>query len=151
MSLEKITWKIYAFEDLTPHLLYEILKLRQEIFIIEQECIYPDIDGADQNCYHLCGFLDESLAALLRVVPPGLNREEPALGRISVREKFRGKGAGKMLIRKGIETARQQFGDRPIRIEAQTYLDSFYKSLGFHPVGEPYDLDGIEHIQMVLS
>lgn len=147
-----MTWTYYSsFDELTPHHLYEILKLRQDIFIIEQECIYDDIDGLDRESEHLLLHnINECLIGYLRIVPPQIKFDEYSLGRIAIKSDNRGKGLGKMIVEKGIETV-QSSGARDIRIEAQAHLINFYESIGFKSVSAAYDIDGIPHLQMVLN
>lgn len=144
-------WSYYTtLKDFPPQQLYEVLRLRQEIFIIEQKCIYDDIDGKDGDCSHLLLFSDSSeLIGYLRIVPPKVKFEEVSLGRIVVRKEYRKQGLGKILIERGIELARN--GKQiQVKIEAQAHLERYYARFGFATVSEPYDVDGIPHLQMVV-
>lgn len=145
-------WKLYSsFEDFTPHHLYAVLKLRQNIFIIEQNCIYDDIDGLDPESMHLLLLEpDESLIGYLRIVPSGVKFDEFSLGRIAVRQSHRRKGIGKDLVQKGIEIV-SETGAQSIIIEAQAHLENFYGDIGFKTVSEIYEVDEIPHLQMILT
>ncbi len=139
-----------SFSDLTPSELYQILKLRQDIFIIEQDCIYDDIDNIDPFCTHLCLMEENMLAGYARIVPAGKKFEYPSIGRIVVPTIKRGKGYGRKLIRKALDYLRSQNANKVI-IEAQSHLKTFYESEGFIAEGSDYDVDGIPHIKMWQS
>ena len=139
------------FSELSKELVYEILSLRQNIFIVEQECWYQDADGKDLEALHLTVKNDDSLVGYLRVLEPGTSYSEPSLGRILVRKDYRGIGLGKEIIKKGKEKCYQLFPDNLIKISAQIQLQEFYESLGFKRQGEPYDEDGILHIEMLST
>lgn len=144
-----IEWKIFKFPDLTPEYLYQALKLRQDIFILEQNCFYHDIDNLDQVSLHLFLVSDSETAGYLRIVPPDKKFSEVSLGRILIASDFRGKKLGLKLVEKGIELATKYFKS-PIRIEAQEYLEQFYSDLGFKRDSGIYELDGINHLQMIF-
>ena len=136
------------FDELSSKQLEEVFRLRQRVFIIEQECFYEDIDGSDEQALHLMFYDAGKLAAYLRIFPQGIKYEtEASLGRIVVEPAFRGTGLGPELIKKGIEICK----DQPIRIEAQAALKEYYRDLGFKEEGKIYVVDGIDHLQMVLS
>jgi len=137
-----------AFQELTVQELYDILQLRSEVFVIEQKCVYQDMDGIDQKCHHLLLYKENSLEAYARLIPKGLTFKEPSIGRIITRT--HGQGLGAILMKEALEAMVQLFGNSPIRIGAQTYAIEFYKKFGFIPEGEVYDEDGIEHIEMVI-
>lgn len=145
-------WKLYSsFEDFSPRHLYEVLKLRQNIFIIEQNCIYDDIDGLDPDSEHLLLLEpNESLVGYLRIVPSGVKFEEHSLGRIAVHKSHRRKGVGRNLVLKGIEIV-SETGAQSIKIEAQAHLENFYGDIGFETVSEIYEVDEIPHLQMILT
>jgi ElaA protein len=133
------------FKELAPEELEDVFRLRQNVFIIEQECFYEDIDGSDYKANHLLFYQGEKLAAYLRLFPAGTKLQgEHSLGRIVVDPEFRGTGLGPKLIKKGIELC----DGEPIRIEAQAALKHYYNSLGFVEEGDVYVVDGIDHIQM---
>jgi len=121
---------------------------------VEQQCPYLDADGRDERCYHLQGWKPatgdpEILVAYLRVFPPGLVYAEPAMGRIVTAPEVRGSGIGRALMNEGLRRVKETFGETTIRISAQHYLKKFYEEFGFRQAGEPYDEDGIPHIEML--
>ncbi|HTD93703.1 MAG TPA: GNAT family N-acetyltransferase [Chitinophagaceae bacterium] len=143
-----ITWKIKHFEDLTVHELYAILRLRSEVFVVEQNCVFLDQDNKDQASHHLMGWQDDRLTAYTRIVPPGLAYDDPSIGRVVTSPTDRGSGIGKILMERSIAELYTIYGPLPIRIGAQLYLKNFYESLGFLQTSEIYDEDGIDHIEM---
>ncbi|MCC5940300.1 MAG: GNAT family N-acetyltransferase [Balneolaceae bacterium] len=144
-------WKhISDFSALSPFEVYKLLKLRQDVFIIEQECIYEDIDTIDFDSEHVMLFDVEKLVAYSRLVPPGIKFDEYSIGRIIVDATYRGKMLGRDLVKKSIEILEEK-GVKSIRIEAQEYLLNFYTSLGFEKVSDSYHIDGIPHVQMVIK
>ncbi|MBO6585669.1 MAG: GNAT family N-acetyltransferase [Gracilimonas sp.] len=137
-----------SFEELSSVQLQDIFRLRQNVFIIEQQCFYEDIDGADAKAEHLLIYDEEKLAAYLRIFPYGVKyKNEANMGRIVVDPEFRGTGLGERLIKKGIELCDK----KPIRIEAQAALEKYYNGFGFKAEGEVYVVDEIDHLQMVLA
>lgn len=151
--MHPLNWTIQHFSSLTVNELYEILQVRSDVFVIEQQCIYPDLDNKDQKCYHLMGRIPETgeLAAYARIVPPGVSYEEPSIGRVLTAGKHRRNKFGKALMQRSIEAVQALYPDQSIRIGAQTYLLTFYNSCGFVETGDAYDEDGIEHIEMVRN
>lgn len=146
-----ITFRKKAFSQLTVSELYAIMKLRQEIFVVEQNCVYLDADGLDQKAIHILGEDENStLVAYIRIFKPGDCYAEAAIGRVVVAADFRGKQLGVKVMKYGIDYCKNHFPDSPIKIGAQVYLDKFYRSLGFVPVSEMYLEDGIEHQYMEL-
>ncbi len=141
------------FHQLSPHSLYEILALRQEVFVVEQNCPYQDCDGKDQDSWHLMGRSESGdLLCYTRLLPKGLAySEHTSIGRVVSSPKARGTGAGKILMAQSIEQCRQLFGDTPIKIGAQSYLLAFYEGFGFVSTGEAYLEDGIPHTKMILQ
>lgn len=146
-----ITWKRKTFDELTPHELYAILQLRNEVFVVEQQCIFQDADGRDPFCFHIMGLEGDTLVAYTRLVPPGIAWAEPAIGRVATAPKARNRGLGRQVMEYSVDQCHTLFGPLPIRIGAQCYLEKFYTSLGFRPDGEIYLEDGIQHIEMILS
>ena len=146
-----ITWQLKKFDSLTVHELYAVLRLRTEVFVIEQSCIFQDMDNKDQACYHLMGLKNNMLAAYTRLVPPGISYTEPSIGRVVTSPAARGRGLGKLLMEKSIGEIFNLYGETPIRLGAQLYLKKFYESLGFRQCGGVYDEDGIDHIEMIRS
>lgn len=147
-----LNWKLIDFSDFTPQSLYDVLKLRTDVFVVEQNCPYPELDNKDQISKHFCGYNSEGdLVAYTRILPPGVSYKEASIGRVLVAESARDKKYGKVLMQLSIEIAQHIFPDTPIRIGAQCYLEKFYTGLGFSTKSEPYLEDGIPHIEMVLS
>jgi ElaA protein len=144
-----INWVCKKFHELTVDELYELLRLRSEVFVVEQNCVFLDMDNKDQKCVHLLGWTGEDLAASVRIVPAGVSYAEPSIGRVVTSPKYRRTGLGKLLMEEAIRITTQLHGNQPIRIGAQLYLKNFYTSLGFDAEGEIYMEDGIEHIEMV--
>jgi ElaA protein len=148
-----IDWQFSRFADLTPSDLYEVLAQRQNVFILEQTCLYPDIDGYDLDAHHLLGWRSvdgkRQLAAYLRVLAPGAKYDEMSIGRVLTTPFARGSGAGRSLLDEGIARAEALHPGHRIRIGAQQYLERFYGSFGFETVSAPYDEDGIMHIDML--
>lgn len=145
-------WVEKSFSELSLAELYEILALRQRVFLIEQTCFYNDLDGLDDRCDHLwTRGADGTIAAYLRILPPGLAYPEPSLGRVIVAASARGTGTGRELMRQGLARARAKHGPVPIRIAAQAYLERFYSDLGFRRASANYVEDGIAHLEMVAE
>lgn len=147
----QIQWIVKKFEALTPYQLYAILQLRNEVFVVEQHCVFQDADDKDQDSYHLMGFWNNKLVAYTRLVPPGHIYTEMSIGRVVTSPSVRRSGAGRELMKQSIEYCHQLFGKGPIKIGAQFYLKSFYESFGFQQVSDIYLEDGIEHIYMRLD
>jgi len=144
-----ITYKIKSFPELHVNELYDLLRLRSEVFVVEQNCVFLDPDNKDQQCHHVLVYADGQLAAYCRIVPAGLSYAELSIGRVISAPAFRGTGVGRTVMQFAITACRDLFGDGDIRIGAQTYALPFYQALGFNPQGEVYDEDGIEHIEML--
>ncbi len=141
------------FDELTVDSLYEMLQLRQEIFIVEQDCPYLDADGKDQSSRHVLGRSEkQDLVAYIRIVPPGISYAGySSIGRVVVKERIRKTGSGKSLMQYGIQKCKELYPDTPIKISAQCYLLKFYSDLGFKAIGEEYLEDDIPHQAMVLK
>ncbi|MDY7232418.1 GNAT family N-acetyltransferase [Hyalangium rubrum] len=146
-------WQWKKFQELTVDELYGVLALRSQVFVVEQKSIYLDADGYDRGSYHLLGQSTEapepSVAAYLRVLPPGLKYAEASLGRVVTASSVRRYGYGKVLLEKGISFIEANYPNTPIRIGAQHYLKRFYEGFGFRQVSDVYDEDGIPHIEML--
>jgi ElaA protein len=145
----QIQWLLKKFEELSPYQLYAVLQLRNEVFVVEQNCVFQDADDKDQNAYHLMGFDNNKLIAYTRLVRPGEIFEEASIGRVVTSPSVRRSGAGKELMEQSIDAVYNLFGIQPIRIGAQLYLKKFYESLGFEQASDSYLEDGIEHIYMI--
>jgi ElaA protein len=143
-----ITWALKHFSALSSAELYSILRLRSEVFVVEQNCVFLDMDNKDQQCHHLMGWMEEKLVAYSRLVPPGISYDLPSIGRVTTSPKVRLTGAGKELMQHSIDELFRLFGVSPIRIGAQLYLKKFYGYFGFTQSSEIYDEDGIDHIEM---
>src|SRR6476619_4186764 len=126
----QIQWLLKKFEELTPYQLYAILQLRNEVFVVEQNCIFQDADDKDQQCYHLMGFSNNKLVAYTRIVPAGVAYTEASIGRVVTSPAARRMGAGKLLMQQSINTLYNLFGNVAIKIGAQLHLKKFYESFG---------------------
>ena len=145
----EIDWQAKSFDELSTSELFEILKLRQDIFVVEQECAYPDIDDADLQAVHFAGYIEASLAAYVRILPKGVGSEYLSIGRVVVNPMFRGGGIGRDLMDASIRESEVRYPGEKIKIGAQSHLHDFYTSLGFVKVSEEYLEDGIPHIDMI--
>lgn len=146
----KLTWVLKSFSDLTTTELYDILQLRNEVFVVEQNCVYQDVDGKDSSSLHLIAYDGGNLIAYCRLVEPGISFEEASIGRVITSQRYRGKGIGVKLIEKAIDHTLEHYNQKKIKIGAQLYLTTFYAKFGFVQTSEVYLEDGIEHIDMVL-
>ena len=144
-----IVWKIKPFSKLSTEELYQILKIRQEVFIVEQTCYYLDADGYDQQAVHIWAEKEGEILAYSRVFEPGIKYKEATIGRVLTNPKYRKNNLGKILIRFSIDTIEARFRTRSIRISAQDYLLSFYSEFGFEDTGKKYLEDDIPHTEMV--
>jgi ElaA protein len=145
-----LNWHWQNFDDLTKTELYEILRLRETVFVLEQECAYQDLDYLDQCAWHVSGRNDEGeLTAYCRVVYPGKKYQEPAIGRVATAQQFRGQGLGIALMDYAIMQTEEHYTGQGIRISAQQYLQKFYTELGFTVCSDPYHEDEIAHIEML--
>jgi len=145
----KLRWEWKRFDELTADELYTVLQVRQEVFVLEQNCLYLDADGKDRKSFHLMGFSGNDILAYARIVEPGVSYEEVSIGRILSSEKARGTGAGVELMNQALSRIEQMYGKIPIRISAQTYLLKFYQKFGFESTGKEYLEDEIPHTEMV--
>jgi len=138
-----------TFSELETEELYQILRLRSEVFVVEQDCIYQDIDNKDQNAIHLYYVDNDEIVAYTRIFKAGHYYENPCIGRVVVSKKERGKDLGKKIMIDSIEYIKQNIKGEKIELSAQKYLDKFYKDLGFYKIGEDYLEDGIPHQRMI--
>ena len=143
--------KLKEFTELTTEELYEILKLRAEVFVVEQNCPYQDLDDKDQSSYHL--FLEDNgqIIAVLRILPENIAYKEMAIGRLIVKKSYRGKGISRKMMVRAMEFITEDLGKEKIRLSGQAYLSDFYQSLGFEKVSEMYLEDGIEHFEFLYE
>ncbi len=146
-----LQWIYKNFEELTKDELYSILRLRNEVFVVEQNCPYQDLDYKDQRSWHLAGWDGSNLVAYTRIIPPGISFTEASIGRVVTSPAYRATGAGRDLMNISIQKTFKQFDCNSIRIGAQVYLKKFYESLGFVIEGEAYLEDGIPHSEMLLK
>ncbi len=144
-----ITWQLRAFNDLSNEELYALLRLRSEVFVVEQNCVFLDMDNKDQHCLHLLGWQDNQLAACARIVPAGITFTEASVGRVVTAPFARGMGLGRALMQTAMDHLYNLYGQVPVYIGAQQHLQTFYTTLGFEATGQPYDEDGIMHIEML--
>lgn len=137
------------FDRLSGRELYDVLQLRQRVFVVEQTCPYLDADGVDLRCWHALGVEGGRVVATARLVPPGEKYAEPAIGRVVTAPEVRRRGHGLTLMRSAIAQGQRLYPGQGLRLSAQRYLQRFYEGLGFVAVGEPYAEDGIPHVEMV--
>ena len=144
-------WNLKRFEDLSLGELYDILKLRSEIFVVEQNCPYQDLDGKDKVSYHL--FLEDNgvVIAALRIIPENISYKEMSIGRVVVKKSYRGKGISKDMMGKAIGFITENLKKDGIRLSGQAYLVDFYEALGFKKVSDVYLEDGIEHFEFLYE
>ncbi|OXA79358.1 ElaA protein [Flavobacterium aquidurense] len=145
----ELKWKIKPFETLTVHELYDLLKVRSEIFVVEQNCVYLDIDGKDKKALHLIGEYDGKIVAYSRLFDAGISFDNASIGRVVVDANYRDKKWGHDLMREAIAGIKANFGKDKITIGAQLYLKKFYESHGFVQTSEMYLEDDIPHIEMI--
>ena len=146
-----LTWVFKPFIELSLEELYAIMRLRQEVFIVEQNCPYLDADGKDLKSYHLMCYAGKDLVAYSRIVKPGVSYDEVSIGRVVSSTQHRGLAYGRELMAESIRQIEILYGAVPIRIGAQQYLQKFYESFGFVKEGQPYIEDGIPHIIMLKN
>ncbi len=146
-----IKWQISRFQDLTNREVHDLLKLRVDVFVVEQSCPYPEIDGHDPGCWQVLGKNENGdLQATARIAPEGSIYPEASVGRVAVVQKLRGLGYGKILMMKALVFIDQELKCTSVKIAAQLYLQKFYSELGFEQISETYPWDGIDHIDMRL-
>ncbi|MGF1684369.1 GNAT family N-acetyltransferase [Photobacterium minamisatsumaniensis] len=146
-------WQCLTFEQLNTHQLYQLLKLRSDVFVVEQNCVYPDIDNHDchTGTYHLLGYQQGELVAYLRLLPPGLTYADVSVGRVLTSPSARGNGIGYQLLEQGLIEAEKHWPEHSIEIGAQSHLQHYYQRYGFTACSEEYLEDGIPHIDMRLT
>ena len=141
----------YTYQQLSKEKLYQIIRLRLEVFVLEQNCIYQDLDNKDQKAIHLVGEEDGKVIAYTRLFKKGDYFENASVGRVIVKKESRKKDYGKIIMQKSIEELKNEHNEENIEISAQKYLIKFYDDLGFKKIGEEYLEDNIPHIKMVLK
>lgn len=140
---------VKKFEELSSYQLYEILKIRAAVFVVEQNCVYQDLDDVDFDAYHVCFYENKQLVAYLRVVDKGKRLDEVSVGRvISLKRRC---GVGSELLRIGLAVAKDKFSARKVKVGAQTYAKAFYQQVGFRQISDEYLEDGIPHIYMLYE
>lgn len=144
-----IQWKTKSFDTLSVHELYDILRLRSEIFVVEQNCVYLDLDGKDKVALHLYGEFEGKIVAHARLFKAGISFDNASIGRVTVDATYRDRKWGHELMREAIAGVLQHFGEKKITIGAQLYLKKFYESHGFVQASEMYLEDDIPHIEMI--
>jgi ElaA protein len=146
-----MNWKLKSFDELSTHELYGILLVRTQVFVVEQECPYLEVDGKDLHAYHLYKEENGEVVAYTRLLPAGVSYKEASIGRVLVKEDYRGKGLASELVKRGLDFIHDELGGRTVKIQAQEYLREFYGSFGFRAITETYLDDGIPHIDMILQ
>lgn len=144
-------WYLKTFDELSTKELYAILKERTNVFVVEQNCPYLEVDGKDEASYHLFKEINGDIAAYLRILPPGVSYSQSSIGRVLVKKEYRGQGLAYELMQKGIDFIHTELQQQDIKIQAQHYLREFYGSFGFEAVSEVYLEDDIPHIDMLLA
>jgi len=151
-------WRFARFDDLAPREIHDLYRARVAAFVVEQDCVFQDLDGVDPECWHLLGFSpsprgegrgEGELVAYCRLVPPGVKFPEPSIGRVVTTQAARGTGRGRALMAEALARAEKLWPGRAIRIGAQHRLERFYEDFGFVTSSAPYDEDGILHVEMV--
>ncbi len=144
-------WRFARLEELTAREVHDILQARAAVFVVEQACAFQDVDGADPASWHLFAREGGAIVAYCRLVPPGVKFAEPSIGRVITTGTGRGRGLGRELMREALARAGALWPGSPVRIGAQRHLEGFYGSLGFVTASDPYDEDGIPHVEMVRT
>ncbi len=144
----ELTFKIKRFNELSTTELYSVLQLRSEVFVVEQNCVYQDIDGKDAKAIHLLGTYNNELVAYVRIFKPGDYFEQASIGRVVVKQNYRNRNWGYVLMNEAIQATQTVFNETKITISAQLYLKKFYENLGFIQTSEMYLEDDIPHIEM---
>ncbi len=147
--MNNIVWKIKTFDELTVTELYAVIKARVDVFVVEQDCPYPDLDGYDQKAIHLWAEEDGEVLAYCRIFDKGIKYNEASIGRVLTTEKARGKNLGRQLIAYAVQAIENRFRTSEIRISAQDYLLRFYGDFGFEDTGKKYLEDDIPHTEML--
>lgn len=151
-EIQRLQWRTGRLSEFSVEAVYAMLAARSEVFVVEQECAYLDLDGLDHQALHVAAFAaDASLRAYARILPPQTRFAELSIGRVLVVRAARGTGLGRELVRRSIAAARLEYPPGPIRISAQLHLAAFYGDFGFVAQGQPYAEDGIPHVDMLLS
>lgn len=148
-SRNNMVWKIKSFDQLSTDELYKILQTRVDVFVVEQNCPYPELDGYDQSALHLWAETDDEVLAYCRIFPPGIKYDEASIGRVLTKKNFRGLNLGKNLVKFALNTIEARYKITSVRISAQDYLLKFYSDFGFLDSGKKYLEDDIPHTEML--
>jgi ElaA protein len=151
VSAPSLQWHFSSYGALTLQQLYALLQLRSEVFVVEQNCVFQDMDGADEQAMHLLGTQGQQLLAYARCFNAGIKFKEASIGRVITHSSMRGTGAGHALMQQALSSMKLVWGVQPIRIGAQAQLEKFYSQHGFITASAPYIEDGIPHIEMLRS
>jgi ElaA protein len=147
-------WQWSRFSELTTADLYAVVRIREAVFIVEQNCPYPDSDGRDPNAWHLLGWLqgpeERTLVAYARIFEPGVRYDQASIGRVVTAAEVRGTGVGKALMAEALRRLQSLAPGQPVKIAAQRRLEDFYLGFGFRTVSDPYEEDGITHVDMII-
>ncbi|MBO8157272.1 MAG: GNAT family N-acetyltransferase [Bacillaceae bacterium] len=144
-------WTLKSYDELTKDELYAILKERVDVFVVEQTCPYPEIDGYDEQSLHLYVEDNGNIAAYCRILPGGTMYEEASIGRVLVKKEYRGSGLAREMMEKAMEIVKNEWNENKVKLHAQEYLKEFYGSFGFEPVTDVYLEDGIPHVDMIYT
>ena len=145
-----MNWEVKHYNELSLDEFHDLIQLRVEVFVVEQDCPYQDIDGKDKVSHHLIGTLDGKIAATSRILPPGVSYDEVAIGRVVMAQSARGKGYAHDMMNASKDFVKKTFGNVPIRLSAQKYLEGYYGSHAFKSTGKEYLEDGIPHVEMLF-
>jgi ElaA protein len=144
--------QVKSFQELSLEEFHDIIALRIQIFIIEQDCPYQEVDGLDKLAYHLFfKNIKEEIIAVTRILPQGVSYQEVAIGRVVVHEDYRGTGLGHQLLAESMNVVKEKFGEVPVRLSAQKHLENYYGNHGFQSTGKEYLEDGIPHVEMLYQ
>ena len=146
-----MSWKLKSFDELTNTELYNLLKERTLVFVVEQNCPYLEVDGKDPVSYHLFKEDNGEIVAYLRIVPAGIAYQEASIGRVFVKKEYRGQGIAGKLLKRALDYIQNELEETKVKIQAQDYLRKFYSSFGFQPISETYLEDNIPHVDMILQ
>lgn len=146
-----MSWKLKKFDELTNIELYNLLKERTLVFVVEQNCPYLEVDGKDPLSYHLFKEENGEIIAYSRILPTGVSYQEVSIGRVFVKKEYRGQGFAEELLKKGLDFIQNELKETTVKIQAQDYLRQFYNSLGFQAISETYLEDNIPHVDMLLQ